>query len=562
MATVNDILGNIKNKSLIDNILQNNAKPDDPPKKTRDDFMTLGEYYDYHYLTNGVQHPDDRRTPQEMEGQKKSSRQIDENAKPSDMQIQNYNNYHLKYNRNHPGDTRTFDEVTSSIAATGFQQSTSENTPNTTIPATTHAPNTVHDDDNDWFANAHGVNVTTSTPAENPLQGYHTPREERPIATYGENSPIVGDLRLPETINVKGDRIVMPGEEKEWDEHFEKTGNLHQKDVRGKPGVSSSTQNPIERQKAITSTPTTPTTPVVPTTTYQGGFGNEPIKQIGMKPVVPIPMPQSDNLFGERTMKEIDTRIKKDKQDNEYATLMDEIKAINAKDRKKVGFMNTMKTIDSASSLLNNLTEGDGITPIEGAHLVSPEAKYDDTLRRAVASEAMKSGQIAQSNAMKLGMGGLIPAIQNNALKATNEANTQAQAQLNQIQQQNAMMGAQTANNEQQLYIQQRDKIIQDALQKNNMRYQAIGQSKDALWKDINRGMEQNQLYKDADIQTKLYEYMKANPGTTNEQLQMMLQQFGFPTDMIDTKSRSKSSGTDDFEERLEKYIAKKSKGN
>jgi len=236
--------------------------------------------------------------------------------------------------------------------------------------------------------------------------------------------------------------------------------------------------------------------------------------------------------------------------DNEYATLMDEIKAINAKDRKKVGFMNTMKTIDSASSLLNNLTEGDGITPIEGAHLVSPEAKYDDTLRRAVAGEAMKSGQIAQSNAMKLGMGGLIPAIQNNALKATNEANTQAQAQLNQIQQQNAMMGAQTANNEQQLYIQQRDKIIQDALQKNNMRYQAIGQSKDALWKDINRGMEQNQLYKDADIQTKVYEYMKKYPGADADAILALIGADNYET----KKSKSSSKSENEFEINGKKY--------
>jgi len=53
---------------------------------------------------------------------------------------------------------------------------------------------------------------------------------------------------------------------------------------------------------------------------------------------------------------------------------------------------------------------------------------------------------------------------------------------------------------------------------------------------------------------------MKANPGTTNEQLQMMLQQFGFPTDMIDTKSKSKSSGSDDFTTKIEKILAEERK--
>ena len=210
------------------------------------------------------------------------------------------------------------------------------------------------------------------------------------------------------------------------------------------------------------------------------------------------------------------------------SNLLDQIAEQNLKDRRFMRGVGAAKALDSASSLLHNLFEGDGLAPVESVNLVSPEVRYDDTLREKMAGEATKMSQAAQMNAMKMGAGGIIPAIQSSAMRSVNEGNIQAQAQLNQIQQQNAMWGADTANKEQEFYVRQRDKIINDALQKNMIRSAMIGQSKADLWKDLERMKQQDQLYKEADFISKMAReaasdpngladrYMKSLPGYYN----------------------------------------------
>lgn len=229
-------------------------------------------------------------------------------------------------------------------------------------------------------------------------------------------------------------------------------------------------------------------------------------------------------------------------------TLLEQIQERNKSLQGKTNALNMGKVLDDASSLLNNLNEPDGITPVESVHLVSPQIQYDDTLRQKIANEAMKQGQITQSNAMKLGMGALIPTIQNNTSRATNEVNAQAQAQLNQIQQQNELAASQTANNEQAMFVQQREKIIADGLQKNAMRYQAIGQSKDALFQDLQNNIAQNQKFSEEEIKSKVYQYIQEHPEMTDEQQLQLLTRFGVNTGMLDFKksnaSKKNSGGT------------------
>lgn len=230
-------------------------------------------------------------------------------------------------------------------------------------------------------------------------------------------------------------------------------------------------------------------------------------------------------------------------------SLVELVQEDNKRLKRQTDALNMFKVLDSAGSLISNLTTRDGDAPIENIRMIAPEMQYDDSVRRRIMQDAMKQSQIAQSNAMKLGLGAMIPQIDSNVRGSLNELAKQSQEQANQVAQKNAMIGADIANKEQEVFAIQREKIIQDAIMKNAARYQAVGQSKEALFGDLSNLIAQKQAFRQEDIKSKVFDYLIKNPKMTTDDAIRIVSSLGInPKTFLEEKNRGKASEQQEIE--------------
>lgn len=189
---------------------------------------------------------------------------------------------------------------------------------------------------------------------------------------------------------------------------------------------------------------------------------------------------------------------------------------------QRTDLLHGAKTATNLGLLINNIMQPEGDRLPSQINLTRPDIQYDDTLRRRMVSEAGKQSNVAQMNAMKMGMGSAIPAINASMLSATNDANTQAQASINEIQQKNAIMAADIANKEVESNLMLKEKIIQDALMKNELRNKAISGQTDTTFRDLGKWQEQREAINQEDMLADIFKRTPQSGGNVNEYLKTM----------------------------------------
>lgn len=202
--------------------------------------------------------------------------------------------------------------------------------------------------------------------------------------------------------------------------------------------------------------------------------------------------------------------------DNEIFSM---IKDYNKGLGQRTNLLHGAKTATNLGLLLNNIMQPEGDKLPSQINLTRPDIQYDDTLRRRMVSEAGKQSNVAQMNAMKMGMGSAIPAINASMLSATNDANTQAQASINEIQQKNAIMAADIANKEVEANLMLKEKNIQDALMKNELRNKAISGQTDTTFRDLGKWQQQREAINQEDMLVDIFKRTPQSGGNVNEWL-------------------------------------------
>ena len=202
--------------------------------------------------------------------------------------------------------------------------------------------------------------------------------------------------------------------------------------------------------------------------------------------------------------------------DNEIFSM---IKDYNKGLGQRTDLLHGAKTATNLGLLLNNIMQPEGDKLPSQINLTRPDIQYDDTLRRRMVSEAGKQSNVAQMNAMKMGMGSAIPAISASMLSATNDANTQAQASINEVQQKNAIMAADIANKEVEANLMLKEKNIQDALMKNELRNKAISGQTDTTFRDLGKWQQQREAINQEDMLADIFKRTPQSGGNVNEWL-------------------------------------------
>ena len=246
------------------------------------------------------------------------------------------------------------------------------------------------------------------------------------------------------------------------------------------------------------------------------GLNNEQINEINMK-----------IQNNERRLSDSGTDI---------TDIFDDILKYNNKLKNRTNLLHGARTATNLGVLLSNILqpEGDGL-PTQ-VNLTRPDLQYDDTIRRKMINEAGQQSNIAQMNAMKLGMREAIPSINANMMRATNDVNTQAQANINEIQQKNAMLASEIANKEIEANLTLNEKRIQDALMKNELRNKAISGQTDTTFRDLGKWQQQSELINQENNKANIYKYMAKNPSNAVNNL---LKSY-FGTDAFDDKKKRK----------------------
>ena len=202
--------------------------------------------------------------------------------------------------------------------------------------------------------------------------------------------------------------------------------------------------------------------------------------------------------------------------DNEIFSM---IKDYNKGLGQRTNLLHGAKTATNLGLLLNNIMQPEGDKLPSQINLTRPDIQYDDTLRQRMVSEAGKQSKVAQMNAMKMGMGSAIPAINASMLSATNDANTQAQASINEVQQKNAIMAADIANKEVEANLMLKEKNIQDALMKNELRNKAISGQTDTTFRDLGKWQQQREAINQEDMLADIFKRTPQSGGNVNEWL-------------------------------------------
>lgn len=198
--------------------------------------------------------------------------------------------------------------------------------------------------------------------------------------------------------------------------------------------------------------------------------------------------------------------VSKEEQD-----LFDKILGYNKGLGQRTDALHGARTATNLGVLLNNILQPEGDSLPSQINLTRPDIQYDDTIRRKMVSEAGQQSNVAQMNAMKMGMRGAIPAISANMMKATNDANTQAQANVNEIQQKNAMLAAEIANKEIEANLTLSEKRIQDALMKNELRNKAISGQTDTTFRDLGKWQQQREAISQENMLADIFRNMPAD---------------------------------------------------
>lgn len=216
--------------------------------------------------------------------------------------------------------------------------------------------------------------------------------------------------------------------------------------------------------------------------------------------------------------------------------VFDDILRHNKKYQDQNNLLFGARTASNLGMLINNIMQPEGDRLPSQINLTRPDIQYDDTLRRRMVSEAGKQSNVAQMNAMKMGMGSAIPAINASMLSATNDANTQAQASINEIQQKNAIMAADIANKEVESNLMLKEKIIQDALMKNELRNKAISGTTDTLFKEAGQWMNNNAAFGEEEVMTNILRKKAANPD--NVLYDQLISTFGKQSNNTTTRRK------------------------
>lgn len=216
--------------------------------------------------------------------------------------------------------------------------------------------------------------------------------------------------------------------------------------------------------------------------------------------------------------------------------VFDDILRHNKKYQNQNNLLYGARTASNLGMLINNIMQPEGDRLPSQINLTRPDIQYDDTLRRRMVSEAGKQSNVAQMNAMKMGMGSAIPAINASMLSATNDANTQAQASINEIQQKNAIMAADIANKEVESNLMLKEKIIQDALMKNELRNKAISGTTDTLFKEAGQWMNNNAAFGEEEVMTSILRKKAANPD--NVLYDQLISTFGKQSNNTTTRRK------------------------
>jgi len=199
------------------------------------------------------------------------------------------------------------------------------------------------------------------------------------------------------------------------------------------------------------------------------------------------------------------------------------------------------RTASNLGMLINNIMQPEGDKLPSQINLTRPDIQYDDTLRRRMVSEAGKQSNVAQMNAMKMGMGSAIPAINASMLSATNDANTQAQASINEVQQKNAIMAADIANKEVEANLMLKEKNIQDALMKNELRNKAISGTTDTLFKEAGQWMNNNAAFREEEVMASILREKAKNPD--NVLYDELMNRYGKQSNNTTTRRKKDDDG-------------------
>ena len=243
-------------------------------------------------------------------------------------------------------------------------------------------------------------------------------------------------------------------------------------------------------------------------------------------------------------------------QDSEQ-DLFNKILSYNKELGNRTDILHGARTATNLGVLLNNILQPEGDSLPTQINLTRPDIQYDDTLRRRMISEAGQQSNIAQMNAMKLGMNEAIPAISSNMMRATNDANTQAQANMNEIQQKNAMLASEIANKEIEANLTLNEKRIQDALMKNELRNKAVSGQTDTTFRDLGVWQQQREAIKQENMKYDVFKYVSKNPnGLMNN---LLLQQFG---EESFNRNNKKSNYNDDIVQQFREFLEKNNPNN
>ena len=237
--------------------------------------------------------------------------------------------------------------------------------------------------------------------------------------------------------------------------------------------------------------------------------------------------------------------VSKEEQD-----LFNKILSYNKELGNRTDILHGARTATNLGVLLNNILQPEGDSLPTQINLTRPDIQYDDTIRRKMVTEAGQQSNVAQMNAMKLGMREAIPAISSNMMRATNDANTQAQANMNEIQQKNAMLASEIANKEIEANLTLNEKRIQDALMKNELRNKAVSGQTDTTFRDLGVWQKQREAIKQENMKYDVFKHVSKNPnGLMNN---LLLQQFG---EESFNRNNKKSNYNDDIVQKFREFL-------